>query len=293
MVPGAPTKGTILATGALADSEIWQQVREVLDDKDADYPVPGHPPMHPDENFIELCRPSGLRPAAGAEEGATGVVRLREASRDPAGGERRCRRGDCGTHRRGGLYGGNQREGVAAEHEQGPTPAPPSASAAAPAKQGVAAGVPLPGEVIDLDDKAEEEPAAPTAIAEMGAVAPVTAMEMEVVTEEGKSTPASMTGIAAAVEAGVRAPAAATKAATAAKAGVPAPAATTEVGTPASAAATKAAAAVGTGMPAPTAVTETMAVADGAGCASASTVAAATSTETAAHVPGPSARPAA
>ncbi|XP_022684021.1 uncharacterized protein LOC111257919 [Setaria italica] len=54
MVPGTSTEGTILATDALADTEIQQQVREALDDKDAVYLVPSHPPMRSDENFVEL-----------------------------------------------------------------------------------------------------------------------------------------------------------------------------------------------------------------------------------------------
>nr|TKW20370.1 hypothetical protein SEVIR_4G083400v2 [Setaria viridis] len=54
MTPGAPTEGTVLATGALTASEIRQRVREALDDKDADYPVPGHPSMRLDENFVKL-----------------------------------------------------------------------------------------------------------------------------------------------------------------------------------------------------------------------------------------------
>nr|XP_034592672.1 uncharacterized protein LOC117854555 [Setaria viridis] len=54
MTPGTSTKGTVLATGALAASEIRQRIQEALEDKDADYPVPGHPLMHPDEGFIDL-----------------------------------------------------------------------------------------------------------------------------------------------------------------------------------------------------------------------------------------------
>ncbi|XP_022685449.1 nucleophosmin-like [Setaria italica] len=54
MTPSTPTEGIILATGALAAFEIRQRIREALEDKDADYPVPGHPPMRPDEKFIDL-----------------------------------------------------------------------------------------------------------------------------------------------------------------------------------------------------------------------------------------------
>nr|TKW01138.1 hypothetical protein SEVIR_8G159000v2 [Setaria viridis] len=54
MTPGASTEGTVLATGALAASEIRQRIREALEDKDADYPgmltrvVDSHPPMPED-----------------------------------------------------------------------------------------------------------------------------------------------------------------------------------------------------------------------------------------------------
>ena len=61
MVPSMPTEGTILATGVLADAEIEQCVREALDDRDVIYPVPGHPPMHPDEDFVPLVRISYSR----------------------------------------------------------------------------------------------------------------------------------------------------------------------------------------------------------------------------------------
>ena len=56
MVSGTPTEGTVLATGVLADTEVEQRVREVLEDKDAVYSVLGHPPMRPDEDFIQLVR---------------------------------------------------------------------------------------------------------------------------------------------------------------------------------------------------------------------------------------------
>nr|TKW18612.1 LOW QUALITY PROTEIN: hypothetical protein SEVIR_5G442600v2 [Setaria viridis] len=56
LTPDAPTEGTALAAGALAASEIRQRIWEALEDKDAEYPVPGHPPMRPDTGFIDLER---------------------------------------------------------------------------------------------------------------------------------------------------------------------------------------------------------------------------------------------
>ncbi|XP_004980914.1 uncharacterized protein LOC101755655 [Setaria italica] len=162
---------------------------------------------------------------------------------------------------------------------QGPTPAPPFASAVDPAGQGVAPKVPPASEVIDLDDEAEGEPVgealaaegAPMVTAEMvaeemGAVALVAATEMAATEEEGTSpSPPAATGTTAVVEAG----------------------------TPAPAAATKAAAAAGMGTPAPAAATKMVAAAERAGRASASTTAVGTPTEIAAHAPGSSTRPAA
>ncbi|XP_014661286.1 nucleoporin NSP1-like [Setaria italica] len=187
---------------------------------------------------------------------------------------------------------------------QGLTPAPPSASSADLAGQGIAPGGPPTGEVIDLDDEAEEERAAPTVVAETGAVAPATVTGTAVATEERESAPAAMTGTAAAgevrtpvpvaaAEVGTSAQEAVAKATVAAEAGVPTPAATTGERTPASVVATKAAAVAGTGMPAPAAAMETVAAADGSGRTSASMTAAVTSTRMAAHAPGPLTRPAA
>nr|XP_034569789.1 glycine-rich protein DOT1-like [Setaria viridis] len=137
MAPGAPTEGTILATGALAATEIQQWVQEALDDKDANYPghmtnvVDSHALVpedaerrqqnrllaekHKKRKDKETCRPSGLRPAAGANESVVGIVRLHGAGRGLAGSERRCHREDRG----GGSRGGNRREGVAAGHGAG------------------------------------------------------------------------------------------------------------------------------------------------------------------------------
>lgn len=94
---------------------------------------------------------------------------------------------------------------------QGPAPAPPSASVADPAGQGNAHGVPPTGEVIHLDDEAEEEPTASAAMVEMAAAA-----------EEGKSAPAAVMGTA---EVGTLAPAAVTEMPAAIRVGTPAPAA--------------------------------------------------------------------
>nr|XP_034569894.1 tropomyosin-1, isoforms 33/34-like [Setaria viridis] len=54
MTPNAPTEGTALVAGTLAAFEIRQRIWEALEDKDADYPVPGHPPMRPNEGFVDL-----------------------------------------------------------------------------------------------------------------------------------------------------------------------------------------------------------------------------------------------
>nr|TKW27773.1 hypothetical protein SEVIR_3G279100v2 [Setaria viridis] len=471
MVPGVPTEGTVLAMGALADTEIRQRVEEALDDKDVDCSVPGHPPMRPDENFVELVRtsrshlsllhflvrcsdtefsyPQGhmtqvvdSRPSvpedaerrqqnrlftekqkrrkdketAKKKKKATkelqrwqrgrvvsdddddddedekeeeeeeeyilapqpGALVIREqhsqtAARDKASGppaqdptpqgsgaappgsargvpwesteptpdplpasreqrssgkrplldasgsassseakHARCPRAEgvaappdfvpplapkkvlrvSSTSTGRAATPSAASDGVAGEtaeptaeaaptaatggrvpqpgSRKGPTPAPPSASAADPAGQGVAPGVPPTGEVIDLDDEAEEEPVAPaaTAAAEMRAVAPVTATETAATAEEGTSAPAVAMRTAAAVEAGTPTPAAATETPVVAGAGTPTLAAATEVGTPTPAATTGAATAARMGTPAPAAATETVT-----------------------HVPGPSTRP--
>nr|XP_034594543.1 nascent polypeptide-associated complex subunit alpha, muscle-specific form-like [Setaria viridis] len=324
MVPSAPTQGTILATGALADTEIRQRVREALDDKDANYPMPGHPPMRPDENFVKLghmTRVVDSRPLVLED------AEQRAAPRDfvpPLAPKKALRVSSTSAERAatppaasGGITG--ETAGPTAEAAsvaatgvrvsqsgtgQGPIPAPPSASTVDPAGQGVVPGVPPAGEVIDLNDGAEEEPAgeasaaegAPMATwemaaAEMGAVASVAATETAAAVEEGKSAPAAVTGTTAAVEAGTPAPGAATETAAAAEAGTPTPAAAMEAGTHAPAAATEALAAAGTGTPALAAAMETVAAAaERAGRTSASTTAVATSTEIATHVPGSSMR---
>nr|XP_034570733.1 skin secretory protein xP2-like [Setaria viridis] len=121
---------------------------------------------------------------------------------------------------------------------QGLTPAPPSFSVANPAGQGVAPGVPPSHEVIDLDDDAVEEPAAPVAA------------------EVGMAAPAIVTKAPVAVEAGTPAQVATTETLAVARAGMPAPKIMTEAGTPTPADVTEAAAVVGMGTPAPKALTE-------------------------------------
>nr|TKW14655.1 LOW QUALITY PROTEIN: hypothetical protein SEVIR_5G180700v2 [Setaria viridis] len=177
-------------------------------------------------------RPSRPRPAAGAEEGATGVVHLRGTDRDLT----------------------SMSGGVAWE-----TADPTAEVAPAAATEGVAPP-------LDLDDEVEER-AAPTVVAETGAVAPATVTGTVVVTEERESTPAATTGTAAAGEARMSAPAAAMKAAATADMGtsargatakaaaeVPAPEAMTGAGTLALVAVMKDVAA--TGMPAPAAANQ-------------------------------------
>lgn len=56
MVPGMVTEGTVLATGVLANAEIEQRIREALEDRDVVYPVPSHPPMHSNADFIPMVR---------------------------------------------------------------------------------------------------------------------------------------------------------------------------------------------------------------------------------------------
>nr|XP_034586590.1 uncharacterized protein D806_0078-like [Setaria viridis] len=64
MTPDMPPEGTVMATGALVASEIQQRLREVPEDKDVDYPIPGHPPMRPEQGFVDLTAAGGA--AAGA-----------------------------------------------------------------------------------------------------------------------------------------------------------------------------------------------------------------------------------
>ncbi|XP_004977772.1 loricrin-like [Setaria italica] len=103
MIPGALTEGTILATGALAAFEIRQRVREALEDKDADYPVPDHPSMRPDENFVDLR----VCPRSHSEDSSSGGDRdARPGSCDGGGGSDRDGDFRPGSHGRGGNGGG-------------------------------------------------------------------------------------------------------------------------------------------------------------------------------------------
>ena len=62
MVPGVSFEGTVLVDEALPPSEVVQQIKEVMEpSKDSAgvildhlYPVPGHPPMWPEQGFIDF-----------------------------------------------------------------------------------------------------------------------------------------------------------------------------------------------------------------------------------------------
>lgn len=69
MVLGASLDGMTLAKGALSNAETVQHIREAMEPVfghggaiiDVIYPVLGHPPMHPEPNFIafvSFCLPS-------------------------------------------------------------------------------------------------------------------------------------------------------------------------------------------------------------------------------------------
>ncbi|XP_004980468.1 nucleoporin NSP1-like [Setaria italica] len=254
MTPGALTEGTVLATGALAASKIRQRVREVLEDKDADYPVPGHPSMRLDENFVDLRRPS--RPKAlRVSSTSAGQTATPPAASGGVAGETEGPTTEVAPAAATGGVAPSLGTG------QGLTPAPSSASLADPAVQSIAPGGPQTGKVIDLD--AEGERAALTVVVETGVVAPVAMTATAVATEEGESTPAATTGTAVAEEVGTPTPAAATKEASATETGtsargaavegsaaveaeLPAHESMTGVGTPALVAMTEGAAATGT-----------------------------------------------
>nr|XP_034594545.1 treacle protein-like [Setaria viridis] len=275
MTPSMLTQGTVLATGALAASEIRQQVREVLEDKDVDYPVPGHPPMRPGENFVQLgsmtsvvdSRPPVLEDAERRQQNRLLAEKQNVAPRDfvPLLAPKKALRVSCASAGRtatpsaasGGVTG--ETADTAAEvapaaatggvvpqpgKGQGPTPVQPSASLADTAVQSIAPGGPPTEVVIDLDDEAEEERATPMAVVETGAVAPAIVTGTAVATEEREFAPAATMGTAAAGEARTPVPPVATKAAVVAK-----------VGTFARGAAAKAAAAVEVEVPAPGATT--------------------------------------
>ncbi|XP_072151344.1 uncharacterized protein [Setaria viridis] len=253
MTPGAPTEGTVLATGALAASEIRRRVREALEDKDADYPVPGHPPMRPDENFVDLGN-------------MTRVVDSRPP--EPEDAERR---------QQNRLLAEKQKR----RKDKGLNPVPPSATSADPVVQSIAPGGPPAGEVIDLDaDEAEE-----AAVATEGEFAPAATAGTAGAEEAGTPAPAAATEEEAVT--GTSARGATAEVAAAVEAEVPAPEATTGAGTPALVATTEGEAATGTLAPAP--ASEAVAPTGGSGRVLAPAVAAATSTG--ARAPGPSVRP--
>nr|XP_034592625.1 skin secretory protein xP2-like [Setaria viridis] len=101
--------------------------------------------------------------------------------------------------------------------EQGPSPVPPPASAANPAGQDAIPRVPPPGEVINLDDEAEDEPVGEASASEASAVgAATTSVETATVAKMVAPAPA-----AAAAETAARAPATVTTMGTAAVAPAP------------------------------------------------------------------------
>ncbi|XP_004971790.1 skin secretory protein xP2-like [Setaria italica] len=292
MTPSTLTEGTVLATGALAASEIRQQVREVLEDKASITCVAPR-------DFVPLLAPKKALRVSSASAGRTATP---SAASGGVAGETTDPAVEVAPAAATGGVVPQPGKG------QGPTPVPPSASLADTAVQSIAPGGPPTEVVIDLDDEVEEERATPMAVVETGAVAPAIVMGTAVATEEREFAPAATTGTAAAGEARTPIPPVATKAAVVAKVGtfargaaakaaaaveveVPTPGATTGAGTPALVAVTKDAAATGT--PAPVAVTAAAAAADGSEHALASTTSVATSTRMAVRVPGPSVRPAA
>ena len=62
MVPGASFEGTVLADEALPPSEVAQRIKEAMEPTndsvgailDFMYPVPGHPPMRPEQGFVDF-----------------------------------------------------------------------------------------------------------------------------------------------------------------------------------------------------------------------------------------------
>jgi hypothetical protein len=62
MAPGAPLEGMVLTVGPLANSEIVQRIKDVMEPTrdslgailDFMYPMSGHPLMRPDTGFVEI-----------------------------------------------------------------------------------------------------------------------------------------------------------------------------------------------------------------------------------------------
>jgi hypothetical protein len=57
MTPDVQLDGTMLAQGALYDSEVMQCIKEVMEESDIVFPTPGHPVMRPDMGFVDLVSP--------------------------------------------------------------------------------------------------------------------------------------------------------------------------------------------------------------------------------------------
>jgi hypothetical protein len=54
MVPNAPLKGTVLVIGALDHEEIMKHIKSVLESIPSNAALDVHPPMCPDDGFIEM-----------------------------------------------------------------------------------------------------------------------------------------------------------------------------------------------------------------------------------------------
>jgi hypothetical protein len=54
MVPNAPLEGTVLVTGGLDQEEIKRCIKSALGSVPPDAALDFHPPMRPDDDFIEM-----------------------------------------------------------------------------------------------------------------------------------------------------------------------------------------------------------------------------------------------
>jgi hypothetical protein len=54
MVPNLPLEGTVLVTGRLDREEIKKHIKSVLESVPPDAILDAHPPMRPDDDFIEM-----------------------------------------------------------------------------------------------------------------------------------------------------------------------------------------------------------------------------------------------